>query len=316
MKDNKLLKLLVSMLIFVGIVACDSYPAQEPVYAPPPPPAPAITANVKNLTRVTNDPTTEWSAKISPNGAALVYGVQTKTGSTYKQSIATTKPSTPGKIHIADDARFPTWLPDNKGIIYTYTGKAKWQLVKTTSHGVGMMFITPTNMGDSDGYPSVSPDGKKVAFSTKISDVWKICVVDINGANFTVYDTGIAPKWSPTGDTLVYYKDEQIQIFDLQTGQITQLTNSKEANYEPVWSPDGNWIAFYRKQGGSENYDLFAMRSDGTALTQLTTGDTLDMRPSWSIDGYIYFQTNAGAPSGDRYSSDIWRLTPVLEHIK
>ena len=40
--------------------------------------------------------------------------------------------------------------------------------------------------------------------------------------------------------------------------------------------------------------DIYVIGTDGTGLIQITRGPTQDVSPAWSVDGNIYFVSNAG----------------------
>ena len=52
---------------------------------------------------------------------------------------------------------------------------------------------------------------------------------------------------------------------------------------DPAWSPDGSRIAFASRRTGSS--DIYAMASDGSGTTHLTSGKQNDSHPTWSPDG-------------------------------
>ena len=68
-------------------------------------------------------------------------------------------------------------------------------------------------------------------------------------------------------------------------------------------SPDGEWIAFYSR--GQPEGHVYVIRSDGTGLRQVTSGEAMDRVPRWSPDGkwIAVFSTRAG-PIG------IWKMRP------
>lgn len=87
----------------------------------------------------------------------------------------------------------------------------------------------------------------------------------------------------------------------------------RKALHHAAVSPDGNWIVFVGssmlRAPGIEypNTDLYAVRTDGTALTQLTYHAADDLSPVWSADGkYIYFISQRGDSNG---AANIWRMT-------
>lgn len=67
----------------------------------------------------------------------------------------------------------------------------------------------------------------------------------------------------------------------------------------PMWSPDGTWLTF-REQDGQGNEDTYAIRWDGTGLTNLTASGSLptDGRP-YAADGWladsVIFQSKGAA---------------------
>ena len=93
------------------------------------------------------------------------------------------------------------------------------------------------------------------------------------------------PSWSPDGKKLVYRGATDstlgLYIIDIETKKITRITHDRD-NF-PGWSPDGNLIAFTSKK--NNNYDLFTIKPDGTALKRITTDPGNDAHSVWSPDG-------------------------------
>lgn len=82
--------------------------------------------------------------------------------------------------------------------------------------------------------------------------------------------------------------DEQwiIQIFlkNLDTGVVTQLTNSGNSNDLPRWSPDGSKIMYlsWSKENAS---DIYLMDKDGKNQQVLIASSADETVPDWSPDG-------------------------------
>ena len=93
------------------------------------------------------------------------------------------------------------------------------------------------------------------------------------------------PSWSPDGKKLVYRgaTDSTLGLFiiDIESKKITRITNDHD-NF-PGWSPNGDLIAFTSKK--NNNYDLFTIKPDGTALKRITTDPGNDAHSVWSPDG-------------------------------
>ena len=88
----------------------------------------------------------------------------------------------------------------------------------------------------SDRAMSVSPDSQWIAFMSYNRDNnWEIYVMAADGSN------------------------------------VTRLTNNPGVDGLPTWSPDGAWIAFVREtKAGSNNWDVMAVKPDGTGEQKLT----------------------------------------------
>ena len=67
---------------------------------------------------------------------------------------------------------------------------------------------------------------------------------------------------------------------------------SAPAYLNPAWSPDGQSLAFESNRDGGK-FAVYTIRTDGSALTKLTSGAFDDVQPRWSPDGkHIVFVSN------------------------
>lgn len=131
--------------------------------------------------------------------------------------------------------------------------------------------ITPTNDNIDRAYPTISPDGKKMAF---VQDRRKIAVMDLatkkiklltNGETQNSRSGGIDMSWSPDSKWLVSAVDVHkrspyydIALINAETGQLTNITNSGYTNSNPRWVMNGDAIIF-----ASERYGMKAHASWG-----------------------------------------------------
>lgn len=99
------------------------------------------------------------------------------------------------------------------------------------------------------------------------------------------------PQLSPDGRRMTFSSAQsgtpQIWVSEADGTQMKRLTSMPAPSGSPRWSPDGAWIAFDSLERGG--WDVFVIRSDGTELRKVTAHEGSDLRPSWASDGkWIY----------------------------
>lgn len=106
--------------------------------------------------------------------------------------------------------------------------------------------------------PQISPDGESVVYVRRWMDVMTdrarstLWVVAYDGSDHRPLTTGsdnaFSPRWSPTGDRLLYVStaDDGAQIWMrwMDTGQTARLTQLTRSPGSVAWSRDGRSIAF------------------------------------------------------------------------
>jgi TolB protein len=106
------------------------------------------------------------------------------------------------------------------------------------------------------------------------------------------------PSWSPDGRRIVYrVQDEKgkgLRILDVETGQATVLTdgNGNKDNF-PSWSPKGDEISFSSDREDGD-WEIYAIHPDGTGVRRITHLPGNDAHSSWSPDAqWLVFATGA-----------------------
>lgn len=159
---------------------------------------------------------------------------------------------------LSDKVFYPSWYPDGEEL--AVMDAASFSIKRFRLEGGVAATLTDPNKVYT-GMPSVSPDGKWIAFAGQLNkgqpyDQTKnsIWLMDDTAVPHTLEATpaqGRAPTWSPSGEQLLFESDRASSaglyaIFLIKrdgTG-ITQLTNPALNADHPVWSPDGREIAF------------------------------------------------------------------------
>lgn len=188
-------------------------------------------------------------------------------------------------------------------IAFVSTISGNWDLWIMNSDGSGLTQLTDTPIDER--CPSISADGKRIAYSTNDGKLWTVNV-DGTGANeITLRENGIHthPSWSPDGKSIVFtafsktgIDDSDIWIVDSDGKNPRRLTLQNEIQINPAWSSDGKSI-IYSSTVYSQSYeilhDLWLIRPDGQGEKMLLANHTANIQPDFSPDGRkIAFASN------------------------
>jgi len=216
-------------------------------------------------------------------------------------------------IHTRQKETVPVPGPCRRGILSRYWGRAlflhsgrKRQDAASTAlprERLQEMFV-PLDDHNDLGSPSISPDGKLIAFdalTTALVPVRETWLVNIDGTNAYKFCDGAAPRWSPDGQTLLITRgdgnDRIIYKLDVKTKKEVEICHGRFAD----WSPDGKRIVFCRGGEQSDNSSgthfgamLMCADADGSNCQTICEGNW----PSWSPDGskIAYFADKRDEP--------------------
>ena len=229
----------------------------------------------RSLRQLTHtDELDEYMPAFSPDGKSIVFATERTRGGMMLPPIQASG-SDPSRASIylmdidgrnqrplvdADGAdRAPVFSPDGQKI--AFESKAPTQDAASTPGSTenndtleiyvidvdGSNKTQLTHNDVDDGHPTWSPNGKQIAFSSMVGDIYQIFIVNASG------------------------------------GTAQQLTFSGASHYHPIFSPDGKRILYV--SNAHNHYTLWMMNTDGTNKTQLTNHIGAHFEPSLSRDG-------------------------------
>lgn len=120
----------------------------------------------------------------------------------------------------------------------------------------------------------LSPDGKRLLFSSVRSGTSEIWVSDVDGTNLRqiTLKGASTPRWAPDGERIAYESSvsgqPDIYVFDLNTNKELRLTKDAAADLRPSWSRDGASVYFSSTRSGRAQ--IWKVPSRGGPETQIT----------------------------------------------
>lgn len=145
-------------------------------------------------------------------------------------------------------------------------------------------------------YPDISPDGQRITYvrnDSSTQTLWIASLDDIEGTQEILvpskrFEQVYTPRFSPDGTKVAYsvwrrggYRD--IQVIDLQTREIVEVTHDRAMDTGPAWSPDGSRLYFSSDRTGIAN--ILAWEPDSGNTVRLTNVVSGAYTPAPSPDG-------------------------------
>ncbi len=185
---------------------------------------------------------------------------------------------------------------DSKNMYLTLSQNANPDIYRMTLDGQLLGKLTNGPRGAMNVEPAVSPDGKRLAFSSDRSGVPMIYVMNADGSNQKrVTFSGkynSTPAWSPDGTKLVFagWDDDHYDIFtmNIDGSNMVRITSARKKNGKwaqnesPVFSPDGRLILFTSDRSGS--HQLYISNLDGSEERRVTNDSSNYFKPKWSVN--------------------------------
>ncbi len=233
-----------------------------------------------------------------------------------------------GSTHLGSKECPPN--PDfSKG--YVWAIFPTYDIFTANADGTKIKQMTKTNGYDAEA--TVSPDGKRIVFTSMRDGDLDIYTMDINGKNVKRvtselgYDGGAF--FSPDGKQIVYrayhpkteaeiarYKmrlaedliepnNFEVWVMNADGTNKRQVTKLGAASFAPFFTPDGKKIIFctnyFATDRRKRNFDLALINVDGTGLERVTFNESFDGFPMFSPDGkkLVFASNRNSAKEGD-----------------
>lgn len=172
-------------------------------------------------------------------------------------------------IDIEGAQRAPVFSPDGQKIAFeskvpmqkteSGRGEVTSPLQNNATLEIYVIHINGTNKKQlthndvDDGHPTWAPNGKQIAFTGMVDDIYQIFSVNAGGGTvkqLTFAGTGshYHPTFSPDGKRIIYVSNAHnhytLWMMDANGTNKTQLTNHIGAHFEPSLSSDGKTLVF------------------------------------------------------------------------
>ena len=214
---------------------------------------------------------------------------------------------------------------------YVWAIYPTYDIFAANPDGSGLRRMTTTRGYDAEA--TISPDGRKIVFTSTRDGDLDIYTMDINGKNVRRLTTELGydggPFFSPDGRRIVYrafhpktdaeikrYKERlsndliepnnfEIWVMDSDGSNKKQVTNLGAASFAPFFMPDGKRIIFatnyFAEDSRKRNFELAAIGADGTGLERITFNESFDGFPMFSPDGkkLVFASNRNAAKTGD-----------------
>jgi TolB protein len=150
-------------------------------------------------------------------------------------------------------------------------------------HASGKNSNQLTHDAHSDADPRFAPNGKQILYSSLRGGFPEVWLMNSDGASPQFITKGSQGSWSPDGKAILFIRDNQAFVRNLESGQEKRVTpEAWERCGVPAWSPDGKRFAVASRHLG--DIGIFILGLDGKQQLQLKAQEPC-CTPEWSRNG-------------------------------
>lgn len=260
--------------------------------------APALCAAVALLSSCGGgSPPSDLLAVSTRDGDYAIYSMRADGGGQTRLTDERGDPATPNGLFFQVE---PAWTPDGTAIVFASKRSGSFDLYRMNADGSESVRLTSTP--EDDGDPTISPDGRRLAFERGApGDIW-VANANGSGARRLGKDLGAEtqPAWSPDGRFIVYVRRapgtsvrELWRMRPDGSGR-RALTSLNRVVQGPAWSPDSARIVFSAALEGTV-FDIYSIALAGGSLRRHTQSPNDAFEPSWSADGSLIAFSREGS---------------------
>lgn len=245
-----------------------------------------IDTNGENLTQLTDTPDHDFYPSWSPDGTKIIY--QTYDGN--DQELAIVNVATKEVFQLTDNDCNdwgPVWSLEGWIVFYSDCNSER-NIYKIRENGISRTQLTFAS-GSNSFFPSWSPNGKKITYSSNSTGKYHIYSMNADGTNSVQLAKGCVSQYSPDGTQILYgvYCDDTdaLWLMNADGSNQHQITAKGLECKNPTWSPDGTQIVFQlsrtTKDGPFEIYIMSLDKPDKEDWILLTDFDVNGSSPAW-----------------------------------
>jgi TolB protein len=202
----------------------------------------------------------------------------------------------------------PSRSPDNAWIAYASNRSGTWNIWVARTDGSEQRQATSNERSISVD-PVWSPDGRYIAYESNKLGNWEIFLFDVTQRNSPEVRLtenralDVNPYWSPDSKKIIFesLRDgiRNIYELDIETLDVTRLSDGQGVDRFPQYSNKGDKIAFVTEREGRTNTQIAIMNADGTDVELISDPNGEASAISWSPDDeLIAYQMRLGADIG------------------